>query len=65
MIKKYVRLDRSHVDFFERFMEKRIQKLDNIRQLEVEDFLPFPIESSYTTPTTLLGNESATLAVIL
>ena len=53
MIEGYVPMDRRQDDFYERFMEQRIQKLNNREQSGMEDPLPFPIESLRTTPITL------------
>ena len=44
MIEKYVPMDRRHDCFYERFMEQRIQKLNNFEQPSMEDSHPFPIE---------------------
>ena len=46
-------LSRHHDDFYERFMEKRIQKLNYSEQLSMENSLPFPIEHLRTAPVTL------------
>ena len=53
MIEEYVPMDRGHDDFFERFLEQRIQKLNNSEQPCMEDYLPFPIEVLRTAPVTL------------
>ena len=53
MIKEYVPIDQHHDDFYERFMEERIQNLNNPEQSGIEDSLPFPIEPRRTTPVTL------------
>ena len=53
MIEEYVPMDRRHDDFYERFMEQRLQKINNPGQLSMEDFLPFPIEPLRTAPVTL------------
>ena len=53
MIEDYVRMDRHHENFYEKFMEQRTQKLNNPEQSGMEDFLPFPIELLRTTPVTL------------
>ena len=42
MFKEYVRLYRRHDNFLERFMEQRIQKLNNPEQAGMEKSLPFP-----------------------
>ena len=46
-------MDRRHDDFYERFMEQRIQKLNNCEPPSKEDSLPFPIEPLRTAPVTL------------
>ena len=53
MIEEYVPTDRRHDDFYERFMEQRLQKINNPGQSSIEDSLPFPIEPLRTTPTTI------------
>ena len=40
-------------NFFERFMEQRIQKLNNFKLHDMEDSLPFPIEPLPAAPITL------------
>ena len=46
-------MDRRHDDFYEDFMEQRIQKINNAEQLDMEESLPFPIEPLPTAPVTL------------
>ena len=46
-------MDRRHDDFYERFIEQRIQKLNNSEQPSMEDSLPIPIEPLRTAPVTL------------
>ena len=53
MIEEYVPMDRRPDDFYERFMEHRIQKINNPEQSSMEDFLPFPIEPLRTAPVSL------------
>ena len=53
MLEKYVPMDRRPDDFYEKFMEQRIQKINNPGQLAMEDSLPFPIEFLRTSPVTL------------
>ena len=53
MIKKSVPMDRRHDDFYERFTEQRIQKLNSCEPSSIEDYLPFPIEPLLTAPITL------------
>ena len=43
MIEEYVPMDQRLDDFYERFMEQRLQKRNNPRQASTEDSLPFPI----------------------
>ena len=40
-------------DFYERFMEQRFQKMNNLGQPSMEDSRPFPIEPLRATPVTL------------
>ena len=53
MIEEYVLMDRAHDDFYERFMEQRIQKLNNSEHPARKDSLPFLIEPPRTAPITL------------
>ena len=53
MIEEYVPMDKRHDDFYERFMEQRIQKMNNPGQLGMEDPLPFPVEPFRASPVTL------------
>ena len=53
MIEEYGPMNRPHDDFYERFMEQPIQKLNNPEQSGMEDSLPFPIEPLRTTLVTL------------
>ena len=53
MIEEYVPMDRRPDDFYERFMEQRIQKRNNPGQSNMEDALPFPFEPLHTAPVTL------------
>ena len=53
MIAEYVPMYRRHAYFYERFMEQRIQKLNNFEQLSLEDSLRFPIEPFCTVSVTL------------
>ena len=46
-------MDRRHDDFYEKFLEQRVQKLNNSEQTGMEDPLPFPIEPLRTAPVTL------------
>ena len=53
IIEDYVPMDRRPDDFYERFMEQRIQKMNNPEQSSMEDSLPFPVEPFRTAPVTL------------
>ena len=53
MIEEYVPMDRRHDDFYERFMEQRLQKINSPGQSNMEDSLPFPIEPLRTASVTL------------
>ena len=46
-------MDRRHDDFYEKFMEQRIQKLNNHEPYGMEDPLPFPMEPFRTAPVKL------------
>ena len=43
MIEEYVPHDQRHDDFFERFLEQRMGKLNNFTVPSAEDTIPFPI----------------------
>ena len=62
MIEEDVPMDKRRDDFHERFLEQRIQKINNPGQSSMEDFLPLPIELFRTSPVTLpqkrVGNTS-------
>ena len=51
-IEEHVPMDRRHDNFCERFMEQRIQKLNNTEPPGMEDSLPFPIEPLRIAPVT-------------
>ena len=53
MIEVYVPMDKRHDHFYERFMEQRIQKINNPGQSSMEDSPQFPIEPLRTAPVTL------------
>ena len=55
MIAEYVHMDRHPDDFYERFMEQRIQKIYNPGQSGMEESLPFPIEPLRTAPVSFLS----------
>ena len=52
-IEEYVPMDRRPDDFYERFMEQRLQKINSPGQSSLEDSLTFPIEPLRATPVTL------------
>ena len=53
MIEEYVPMDQRHNDFYERFMEQRIQEINKAEQSGMEDSLPFPTEHLGTAPVSL------------
>ena len=53
MIEENVPMDRHLDDFYERFMEQGIQKLNNLGQSGMEKSLPLPIEPLRTAPVSL------------
>ena len=53
MIEEYLPMDRHPDNFYERFMEQRIQKINHSGQSSMEDSLPFPIEPLRTAPVTI------------
>ena len=53
MIEEYVPMNKRHDDSYERFVEQRIQKINNPEQSGMEDSLPFPIEPLHTAPVIL------------
>ena len=53
MIEEYVPMDRRPDEFYERFMEQRLYKINNPEQFGMDDSLPFPIEPLHTAPVTL------------
>ena len=53
MIEEYVPMVKGHDDFYERFMEQRLQKINNPEQSGTGESLPFPIEPLRAAPTTL------------
>ena len=53
MIEEYMPMNRRQDNFSERFMEQRIQKLNNSEQPSMQDSLPFTIEPLRTAPVTL------------
>ena len=63
MVGEYVPTDRRPDDFYERFLEQRIQKKDNPGQSRMEDSLPFAMErlrrASVTLPQKRVSNTSS------
>ena len=63
MIEEYVPMDIHHDNFYERFMEQQIKKLNNSEQSGMRNSLPFPIEPLRTAPVALsqkrVGNTSS------
>ena len=53
MIEEYVPMDRLQDDLYERYIEQRIQKLNNPDQPEMEDSLPLPVEPLRAAATAL------------
>ena len=53
MVEDSVPMHRHHDDFYETFVEQRIQKLNHSEQPTMDDSLPFPIEPFRTAPVTL------------
>ena len=53
MMEEYVPLDRHLDDFYERFMEQRIQKINNPGQSGMEESLLFPIAPLRAAPVTI------------
>ena len=47
---KYVASGKHHDDFFERFMERRVQKLDNAKETTTGNSIPFHIVPLPSTP---------------
>ena len=53
MIEEHVPMDRRPDEFYERFVEQRLHKINNPEQIGMEDSLPFPIEPLRTAPVNL------------
>ena len=54
MIEKYVPHDQRHDDFYERFLEQRIEKLNSFTEPIAADALPFPIRPFPMAPVVAL-----------
>ena len=54
MIEEYVPHEQRHDDFYERFLEQRIGKLNSFTVPPVEDTIPFPIRPLPTAPVVAL-----------
>ena len=50
MIEEYIPHDQRHNDFYERFLEQRIGKLNNFTAPPAENTIPFPIRPLPTSP---------------
>ena len=50
MIEEYIPHDQRHDDFYERFLEQRIGKLNNFTAPPAEDTIPFPIRPLPNSP---------------
>ena len=53
MIEEYVPHDQRHDDFYERFLEQRIGKLNSFTEPLVADPIPFPVGPLPTAPATI------------
>ena len=53
MIEEYVPSVKCHDDFYERFMERRVQRLNNTTENTSTDSIPFPIVPLSSTPNVL------------
>ena len=53
MIEEYVPSDTHRDDFYERFMERRAQQLNNPKETANDDSIPFPIVPLSSAPTVL------------
>ena len=53
MIEECVPSDTYRDDFYEQFMERRVQKLINPKETTTDDSIPFPIVPLSSTPTVL------------
>ena len=54
MIEEYVPHDQRHDDFYERFLEQRIEKLNSFTVPPAEDTVPVPIRPLPTAPVVAL-----------
>ena len=53
MIEEYVPSDTHRDEFYERFMKRRVQKLNNPNDTATDDSIPFPIVPLSSAPTVL------------
>ena len=53
MIEKYVLSDTHRDDFYEQFMERRVQQLNDPKETATDDSIPFPIVLLSSAPTVL------------
>ena len=51
MIEEYVPSDAHHDDFYERFIERRVQQLNDPQETATDDSIPFPIVPLSSAPT--------------
>ena len=59
VIEDYVPHDQRHDDFYERFLEQRIGKLNSFTVPPAEDTIPFPIRSLPTAPVVALHKRNS------
>ena len=65
MIEGYVPMNRRHDDFYERFVEQRIQKLNNPEKSGKDDLFRFLLNLCVQLRLHLLRKESVILTVTL
>ena len=53
MIEEYVPSNTHRDNFYERFMERRVQQLNNPQETTQDDSIPFPIAPLFSAPTVL------------
>ena len=52
MIEEYVPMDRRFGDFYHKFMDQRVQKINNPGPSDMEYSVPFPIQPLHRAPVT-------------
>ena len=62
MIEEYVPHDQRHDDFYERFLEQRIGKLNSFTVPPAEDTIPFPIRPLPTAPVVVLHKRDSIIS---